>query len=56
MAAFAYKAMDANGKSKNGVLEGDNHLKLSKLLSKRKKIKPRSHCLKLKFQLVNLPY
>lgn len=24
MAAFAYKAMDANGKSKNGVLEGDN--------------------------------
>jgi general secretion pathway protein F len=24
MAAFAYKAMDANGKSKSGVLEGDN--------------------------------
>ena len=24
MAAFVYKAMDANGKSKNGVLEGDN--------------------------------
>lgn len=24
MAAFAYKAMDANGKSKNGVLEADN--------------------------------
>lgn len=24
MAAFAYKAMDANGKSKKGVLEGDN--------------------------------
>jgi general secretion pathway protein F len=32
MAAFAYKAMDANGKSKNGVLEGDNARQIRQLI------------------------
>jgi general secretion pathway protein F len=36
MAAFAYKAIDANGKSKSGVLEGDNARQIRQQLREQK--------------------